>query len=144
MKSIILALMVLVASGQAWGQEQLAFCSNMQGVSLELGAGTPQFEPDGFSGTDYVVAIRDNTARVLKKRGSYFGGVFGCNFTISAIEKIPSLLDDFDCIKFPAVGERHAISIGDELRVHLVGDIYPGRHQRPIPVVIVAMKHALD
>ena len=71
MKHIILAALVgVLVCGPAWGQEQLAFCSNMRGVSLEPGAGTPQFEPSGFSGTDYVVAIRDNKATVLRKRGA--------------------------------------------------------------------------
>lgn len=76
MRPILLAaLMVLVVIGQAWGQEQLAFCSNMRGVSLEPGAGVPQFESDGFAGIDYLVAIRDNEAKVIRMRGSERKGV---------------------------------------------------------------------
>ncbi len=76
MKRIILATLVgVLFCGPALGQEQLAYCSNMRGVSLEPRAGEPQFEPDGFSGIEYIVAIQGNEAKVIRMLGIQYKGV---------------------------------------------------------------------
>ena len=76
MKRIILATLVgVLFCGPALGQEQLAYCSNMRGVSLEPRAGEPQFESDGYSGIEYVVAIRGNEVKVIRMLGTQNKGV---------------------------------------------------------------------
>lgn len=68
MKRIILAALVgVLVSGSAWGQEQEYVCSNMKGVSLAPGDGKPKSFEDGFTGTDYFVSIRNKSATVVRK-----------------------------------------------------------------------------
>ena len=65
MKRIILAALVgVLVSGPVWGQEQEYVCSNMKGVSLTLKDGKPKFFEDAFTGTEFIVSIRNDSATV--------------------------------------------------------------------------------
>jgi len=64
---IIPALVALLVSGPAWGQEQEYVCSNMKGISLAPGDGKPKFFEDAFTGTEFIVSIRNKSATVVRK-----------------------------------------------------------------------------
>ena len=65
MKRIILAALVgVLVSGPVWGQEQEYVCSNMKGVSLTQKDGNPKFFEDAFTGTEFIVSIRNDSVTV--------------------------------------------------------------------------------